>query len=308
MKDWKSNVVTVRAIEGIHGIRGPHEKELADLGRDKLPAFRQICSKRVRIKQAASKIGGWLEHYESKDEWVLGVEAFPEVKGLMAYEFFGDEFGTGEVDELQFYFAGERVTWVPGEDLAGYLEVVTAKLERDVAGRLPVKKFDGTPSPMLTKALADRLGPFSAIEPGDPEAIAQFVGGTLRPGDNASDTTTDAAGAGKGGDDGDDDRNKDRDKTGPALEDPVLVTEPLPDLRLEIPLHPTPDQQPTAGGHALKTFPRYDVERLLVFTINHVLRYLKVHRFRDAPAPRICDQMFSGSYRQAHPDVFPERF
>ena len=99
MADWKRDVVTMREIEGIWSIRGPHEKELDDIAQDKLPIFREVSSKRVRLKQVASSIVGELADYTSNEEWVLVKPLFPGARVYLSYEFFGDEFGAGEEDQ-----------------------------------------------------------------------------------------------------------------------------------------------------------------------------------------------------------------
>ncbi|GAB4313475.1 MAG: hypothetical protein Kow0069_14590 [Promethearchaeota archaeon] len=268
-------LVTMREIEGLRGIRGPHEEELSDLAADAVVTFRQVPRDAARLSHWVAEVGARLEPLERGEEWALAKEMFPGVVVHVAYQYYGDEFGPGEEDAVEVLFSGERAGWVPGEDLASFVEVLLGALRRAAPGAPEnppelASTWDGVPSPMLARALAERAEPFRLLDSGHWDALARFLGGRRLPGDP-----------------------------------PVVRWSPLPKISLRFWVEPEGGVGHGIDGPRVERHPRYDVERLLVLGVNHALRFVKVTLAGEGvDLPAIVEQMFSGSYKSAHPDQF----
>ena len=128
MVDKKRKYWTVGQIDAT-GVRGPHEKELEDISKAKYPLFIDIDMNKLKMIVEES-LGGKIENIGFNEDWTITIEMFPEVNIHMAYSYFGDEFGDGIEAEFKFYYSGEHVTWVPGEDSATYIDIVMDFIER----------------------------------------------------------------------------------------------------------------------------------------------------------------------------------
>lgn len=255
----------MREIEGLRGIRGPHEKELADIAADKIPIFREL--EKGMVSELASEIGGFIDDVDMGEEWCLSKEYFPGVTIHLAYHNYGDEFGAGEEEDISFYFSGDRVSWIPGEDLASLVEVQTIRMEHLVRGTQVEFIYEGFPSEMLLNAIAQRAEPFDLISPDKYPQLAEFLGARFF------------------------------DQTSPMIRKSLF-----PKMLVRLGFPEEEGLEYAIEGAGIPDFPKYDAERLLILTINHALRWVKQQVGQEVPG--ICDMMFSGSYRQAHPDKF----
>ncbi|MHA1731137.1 MAG: hypothetical protein ACTSU5_04305 [Promethearchaeota archaeon] len=265
MVDENVKLLSIREIEGLRGIRGPHEKELADIGEDKLPLFREVS--REQLPDLVGVIGGEVVDIGMGEEWCIAKEYYPGVVVYIAYQDYGDEFGTGSEDELQFFFSGDRVSWIPGEDLASIVEVQTIRMENHLKGVRPEITYDGVPSQLLLKAIVERSEPFSMVPRTDFRELAEFLGARYF-----------------------------------EIDAPMVRKTLFPNFRIRVEFGEGGQLEYAVEGRAVPDFPKYDAERLLIMTINHALRWVKLKLGREVP--RICDFMFSGSYKQAHPGEF----
>ncbi|MFX0141853.1 MAG: hypothetical protein ACFFDN_49910, partial [Candidatus Hodarchaeota archaeon] len=122
MADNKPKYWTVGQIDAT-GVKGPHEKELEDISYKKCQIFIKVDMNELK-RIIEEKLGGKIENIGFSEDWAITIEMFPDVNIHMAYSYFGDEFGNGIEAEFKFYFSGEYVTWIPGEDSATYIDIV----------------------------------------------------------------------------------------------------------------------------------------------------------------------------------------
>jgi len=134
------------------GVRGPHEKELTDVSKAKHHLF--INLEMNKLKEIVEEvIGGKMENIGFNEDWTITIEMFPEVNIHMIYSYFGDEFGDGIEAEFKFFFSGERVFWVPGEDSATFIDIIMDIIERKIKGQEPYEKKYEEKTELMKKVL-----------------------------------------------------------------------------------------------------------------------------------------------------------
>ncbi|MFW9879607.1 MAG: hypothetical protein ACFFG0_41555, partial [Candidatus Thorarchaeota archaeon] len=157
MADNKRNYWTVGQIDAT-GVRGPHEKELEDISSLKCHIFKNVDMNNLK-KIIEEDIGGKIENIGFSEDWAISLEMFPDVNIHIAYSYFGDEFGDGIEAEFKFYFSGEHVTWVPGEDSATYIDIVMDFIERLLKNESPFEKEYNKKTDLMKKVLTQRSDP-----------------------------------------------------------------------------------------------------------------------------------------------------
>ncbi|MBD3354051.1 MAG: hypothetical protein GF364_21395 [Candidatus Lokiarchaeota archaeon] len=88
----------ISQIDAIKGIQTPHENDLRDLGKKSIGILRDLDLK--RSEEIASKIGGYIDDLDFGEEWTITKQIFPKANIHFLYQYYGDEFGDGEEDEI----------------------------------------------------------------------------------------------------------------------------------------------------------------------------------------------------------------
>ena len=161
MVNQQRKLMTVGQIDAT-GIKGPHEKELEDISDSKCHLFINLEADLLK-RIIEDEIGGRIENIGLTEDWAISIEMFPEVNIHMAYSYFGDEFGDGKEAEFKFYFSGERVSWVPGEDSATFIDIVMDFIERKIKDQEPFEKNYTNKTDLMLKVLEQRGGPFTFL-------------------------------------------------------------------------------------------------------------------------------------------------
>ncbi len=257
MSTEKRKFWTIGQIDAT-GVRGPHEKELEDISKAKYPLFVDIDRNKLK-KIVTEDLGGKIENIGFSEDWAINIEMFPEVYIHMAYSYFGDEFGDGIEAEFKFYFSGERVTWIPGEDSATYMDIVMDFLERKIKGREPFEKNYDKKTELMEKVLVQRREPFDLLKEDDKDSLEKFLGARVW-------------------------------KTTGGWR---IKREMFPKIFIEIKW----DKQKGldiafSGDNLSKNLNSYHAELVGIFTINHILRFITI-KYENKELPDICYIMFS---------------
>ncbi|TFG09150.1 MAG: hypothetical protein EU539_00505 [Promethearchaeota archaeon] len=239
------------------GVRGPHEKELEDISNVKYSLFVDIDMHQLE-KMVEEDLGGKIENIGFNEDWTITVEMFPEVNIHMAYTYFGDEFGDGIEAEFKFYFSGERVTMVPGEDSATYIDIVMDFMDRLLKKKEPFEKNYDEKTDLMKKVLIQRSEPFKFLTEEDVEALKSFIGG----------------------------------KAWKTTQGWRIKKEFFPQMTVEIIWNQTEGLDINFSGEKLEKMSSYHAELVCIFIINHVLRYITLNH-PEKELPDICYIMFS---------------
>lgn len=239
------------------GVRGPHEKELEDISAVKCPLFTTIDMGLLK-KIAEEELGAEIENIGLNEDWTLTVEMFPEVNIHMAYSYFGDEFGDGIEAEFKFYYSGKRVTWVPGEDSATFIDIVMNFIERLLKHEEPFEKNYDTKTELMEKVLIQREVPFKFLKEEDKNGLEEFIGAKVW-------------------------------KTSQGWR---IKREFFPQMFAELTWSHANGLDIAFSGDKLKNMGSYHAELLGIFIINHILRYITL-QYEDRELPDICTIMFS---------------
>lgn len=259
MVDNKRKFWTVGQIDAT-GVRGPHEKELEDISKNKYPLFINIDMEKLRYI-VQENIGGKIENIGFNEDWAISLEMFPDVNIHMAYSYFGDEFGDGIEAEFKFYFSGERVTIVPGEDSATYIDIVMDFLERLLKNNEPFEKNYDKKTELMEKVLVQRNEPFKYLNEENKSELAEFIGAKVWKTTNGW----------------------------------RIKREIFPQIFIELSWDTQEGLDISFSGEKLKNMSSYHAEFVGIFTINHILRYITITN-QDKELPDICYIMFSRMY------------
>lgn len=260
MAQDKRKFMTIGQIDAT-GIRGPHEKELEDISKSKYPIFLNI--KMEKLKEIVeNEIGGKMENIGFNEDWTITIEMFPEVIIHMTFSYFGDEFGDGIEAEFKFYFSGERVSWVPGEDSATFIDVVMDFLQRKIKEQEPFEKNYTTKTELMEKVLLQRSEPFEFLKRDEKEKLASFLGATVLEKDGSW----------------------------------RIKKEIFPKIFSEIYWNGKDGLNiQFSGDNLTKNIDNYHMELVGIFMLNHILRYITINN-SNKDLPDICYIMFSRFY------------
>jgi hypothetical protein len=245
---------TIGEIEGLKAIKSPHDKELDDIKERILPGLRRLGK---QAGDLAFRLGGNSDPIDFGEEWVITKAMFPGVVLHFAYKDIGDEFGDGKTDDLSILFSGEQVRLVPGEDLASYAELLAEYMGRLLAGMETDETVGGELSEMLMKALQDRAVALNMVAPDDFSSLGDFIGGFL----HSNGATT-------------------------------LEVSPFPGITITIHWNEQQEFHVDFQGENAWIMSHFDLERLAVLSLNHVLRFVLISKGADI-APEICKKMFT---------------
>ncbi|MFW9970153.1 MAG: hypothetical protein ACFFDF_08130 [Candidatus Odinarchaeota archaeon] len=243
------------------GVRGPHEKELADISKMKYPLFIDIDIDTLKLI-IYNQIGGKIENIGFNEDWTITIEMFPEVNIHISYTYFGDEFGDGIEAEFKFYFSGARVYWIPGEDTATFINIIMDFIEGKIKGKMPFEKNYGVKSELLETVLKQRSKPFTFLKDNDKENLATFLKAKVRKSTNGWHIKKDFF---------------------PEIYIEIIWDEKnILDMKF-------------SGENIDKSIDSYHLEFIGIFFLNHILRFIAVNNL-DKELPDICYIMFSRYY------------
>ena len=250
---------TIDEIDGVTSITSPHRKELKEIGERNVKVFRDLSKE--QLKNVTDKImGGIFENIGLEEEWTITIEFFPNVKIHIIYYFYGDEFGTNEIDQLKFLFSDERVCWIPGEDLASFIDNMMNYVVRMINNKEPLEPGKTEQSEMLKNAIQERTPPFYFIEDEDLYPITEFISGNL------------------------------------INKNPWIINkEILPGIIVEIIFTKNQELIPLIKGNNSKFLENYEKDLLRILIINHILRYIII-KYDERDLPEICKKMFAPGY------------
>lgn len=260
MGNNKRNFMTIGQIDAT-GVRGPHEKELEDISCAKSHLF--IGLERESLKRIVEiDLGGKIENIGLNEDWTITFEMFPEVNIHMSFTYLGNEFGDGKEAEFKYYFSGERVFWVPGEDSATFIDIVMDFLEKKIRHQEPFEKNYDKKTDLMKKILLQRNEPFKLLIDEDKDELAKFLGAKVWKATNGW---------------------RIKKEMFPKIFIEIIWNE---QLGLDIAF---------SGDNLAKSISNYQAELIGIFTINHILRYIKT-RNKGRELPEICSMMFSRYY------------
>ncbi|MBY9007312.1 MAG: hypothetical protein KGD63_11200 [Candidatus Lokiarchaeota archaeon] len=252
----KERYLTISQIDATI-VKGPHQKELEDIGRKIAPLIRDINL--IKIKNILSEdLGGIVENIGLDEDWSITLEFFPEVKIHISYFFYGDEFGDIESD-LKILFSGKHVSWVPGEDLATYIDIFIDFLKRRIKNYEPVNQKYDKKSDLLLKVFKQRKSIFKLLEDKDIIELKSFLDAEVMK--NSSQW---------------------RIKKEIFPEINIVILYSIRDEKLDISYY----------GKNLKNMESYHIELIAIFIINHILRFITIKN-QEKKLPNICYMMFS---------------
>ena len=251
---------SINEIDGVTSISSPHKKELKEIGRRKANTFRTLTEEQLK-NVTKNIIGGTLENIGLNEDWTLTKFLFPYVKIHTIYFYYGDEFGSNEIDQLKFLFSDKRVRWIPGEDLANFIDIIMNYAERIIINKEPFKSAKENQSEMLKNAIEERSPSFYFIINEDIPNIAEFIGGTFV-------------------------KNKDYWE---------LNKEIFPEITIRIKYTENHELMPLIFGEKSNMLENYEKDILKILTINHILRYITI-KYDERDLPEICKKMFASGY------------
>jgi len=251
-KLWK-----IGQIDGI-GIRGPHEKELQEFSNTKYPLFKELAIDKLR-DFVVNDIGGKMDNIGLGEDWTITFEIFPQVNIHISYSFFGDEFGDEMEAELKYFFSGERVHLVPGEDLVAFVDILLDFIERMIKNEEPFDKNYDIKSKIMENVLTQRSEPLKFLKDEDKDKLSTFMGAKIQ-------------------------------KTSDGWS---IIRETFPKIFTEIIWNTKKGLDIEFSGENLaKKISSVHAEFIGIFTINHILRYITLNNLKT-DLPDICYTMFS---------------
>ena len=255
----KSKYMTIGQIDAT-GVRGPHEKELEDISEAKHHVFIDLKND-ILNDIVDNDLGAIIENIGFDEDWTISIEFFPEVNVHMSYTYYGDEFGDGIEAGLKFYFSGERVYWVPGEDIATYIDIIMDFIERRIEKKDPFESDFREKSELMEKVLVQRESPFKLLKENDKAELDAFLGS----------------------------------KVWFTVNGWRFKREFFPEFYIEITWDKEKGLDIAYSGNNLHKMNNYHAEFIGIFFINHILRFITVKN-EDEKLPEICYIMFSRFY------------
>lgn len=256
----KKNYVTAHEIDGHKGIKSPHARELEAMGKGKAEIFLNQKKRRIKIL-VEEQFQGLMENLGFDEDYTLTFEYFPEVKVHMLYNNYEeDEPFVGA--ELKFLFSGERVKWIPTEDLIGIIEATLNYLECIINGTEEHHTLSTEKSDLLQHSIQQRSAPFLHLKSEHLEDLATFVGGQLT-------------------------RHESSWELSKTFFQGFIITLIYDEGARELDLKYTGENLPKLNNYAR--------DQLGIFIINHCLRFISV-TYSEVKMLKIVGQMFSYSY------------
>jgi hypothetical protein len=267
MSDRKKNYVTVRQIDGRTGIQTPHERELESIGKNKLSIF--TASPPATIKTLIETyLSGKIENIGFGEQYTVSFEYFPGVNiHVLYFNYEAEEDEPLGGAELKFLFSGEKVMWVPSEDLNSFIDIALEYLENLVSSEVELHELSKDKTSLLKNAINQRTEPFLILELAHLNDLTTFIGGQLERNDNGWALTKHFF---------------------PEVE--ITLTYNYNTKTLDI----------QYSGTNIRNINHYARDLLSIFLINHCLRFISI-TYPTRQIPRIGKQVFSYSYLKSHP-------
>lgn len=266
MSNRKKNYVTARQIDGRSGIQSPHERELESIGKNKLSIFTAARPETIKT-YIETQLNGKIENIGFGEQYTVSFEYFPGVKIHILYFNYEaeDSEPIGRV-ELKFLFSGEKVMWVPSEDLNSFIDIALEYLEDLNSSKMEPYNIAKNKTSLLKNAIEQRTEPFLNLAPTHLNDLASFIGGQVEQnsaGWQVSKTFF------------------------PGIE--ILLTYNYNTRILDVQYE----------GANLQNINHYARDLLSIFLINHCLRFVSI-TYPTIEMPRIMKQVFSYSYLKSH--------
>ena len=255
----KAKFLTVGQIDAT-GVRGPHEKELNDIGKANVEMFKDLSESRLK-EIVEEDLGAELKDIGFNEDWTINIQFFPEANIHISYFYYGDEFGDIEA-EMKFLFSGKRVHWIPGEDSATFIDIIMDFLERRIKKKEPFEKNYGEKTELMGKVLKQRQEPFQLLKESDIKPLEKFLGAEIEISEG---------------------KWKILRKIFPEIFVKVIFNKEKKELDISF------------SGDNIEKIGSYHIELIGIFIINHILRYIST-TYQEEDLPDICDMMFSRYY------------
>ncbi|MHA1797371.1 MAG: hypothetical protein ACTSVY_02890 [Candidatus Helarchaeota archaeon] len=179
MSGSKKKYMTVREIDGRMGVQSPHEGELKTIEKGFIDFFIKHSEESIK-SMARTKLNAKFDEIGFDEDYAITFEYFPEVRIHVLYNNYDDEEDDAiSGSELRFLFSGDRVNWVPSEDLLSLLELTFSYLEEQVENKQEVYKMTDKKSDLLEMSIDQRTEPFKHIIINDLDDLAKFIGGSV---------------------------------------------------------------------------------------------------------------------------------
>ncbi len=252
----KQKFMTIGQIDAT-GVTGPHEKELREICVRKAPIFRMMdidIIENIIIKD----LNGKLENIGFDEDWTITLEFFPQIKLHILYYDYGNEFDDIK-DELKILFSGERAYWIPGEDLATYIEIIMDFIEKRSKSLTSLNQNYKKKTNLMRKIIEQRKIAFKFIKEIDIKDFTQYLNAKVW-------------------------------KTTSGMR---IKKEIFPEIFIEIIYDSVKYELDISySGSKLINISHYHIELIGTFLINHILRYIVINN-QDKELPDICYMMFS---------------
>jgi len=162
--------------------------------------------------------------------------------------------------QLKYYFSGEQVYLVPGEDLVTFVDILMDFIERMIENEEPFDKNYDKKTKMMERCLIQRGEPFKFLKDEDKENLSTFLGAKVRKTSNGWRITREAF--------------------------PNIFIKIIWDNQngLDIAF---------SGDNLSKKISSSHAELVGIFVINHILRYITLENLYEKNLPDICFTMFS---------------
>jgi len=259
----RKRFILANEIDGYKGIKSPHARELEEFGREKVDILLNNSAEKISML-VKNRLKGKIENIGIGEDYTITLTFFPEVNVHMAFFNYEDEedieiFGDAEI---RFLFSGERASWVPTEDLNGYIEAVFWYMESILSEKREIYEISDEKSKLLKDAIEQRKAPFSVLTNDKLKDLADFIGGTVEIEENKWIFT----------------KSFFQGVIYKLIYDPELKN-----LDIKI------------GGKNAIYLNNYARDQLAIHMMNHSLRFLSI-TYPDVKFPKIVGQTFSYSY------------
>ena len=167
---------------------------------------------------------------------------------------------------MRFLYSGERISWIPTEDLIGYIEAVFYYIENTFADSKIAHKLPKVKTDLLKMAINQRLDPFKHLKQDHLVKMAEFIGADIKK-QNQEWVLTKSYYQGFNID--------------------LIYEQDKQKLDLEY------------EGRNIFDFNNYARDQLSIYLLNHCLRFLSI-QYPEIQFPKIVKQTFSYSYIKTH--------
>lgn len=259
--------LTAHEIDGHKGIKSPHARELEGMGHEKVGIFLEIEPERLKAF-VKNKLRGKIEEIGFGENYTITLEMFPEAFIHLLYFNFEDEEEDEPFNEveLRFLFSGDRVSWIPTEDLIGYIEAVFYYIENTFGDSKISHKLPKVQTDLLKMAINQRADPFKHLEKDHLLKMAEFIGADIKE-QNEEWVLTKSYYQGFNID--------------------VKYEKDIKKLHLDY------------KGRNVYDLNNYARDQLGIYLLNHCLRFLSL-QYPNIQFPKIVKQTFSYSYIKKH--------